>query len=235
MQKKPLIKGIVLAVAFWAVLIAMFMPLFGGENAFKASDKLFNTISKGSTHYIPGLTEDAAQYDGKNVEFSLQMEDETLATEAEKILSKAGLEVSSAGSKAEVKGDLGKVLKAALRDADDMFFNRGDDVKGRYGIEERRALFVWWNVLKAAVKSFNDKGGKENFAIAKFTEEINARGIEVGYNYYKIKPESVSSKAGILVFALIFYVVYTLWWGFAIYFLAEGFGLQLTGGKKKEV
>jgi hypothetical protein len=30
-------------------------------------------------------------------------------------------------------------------------------------------------------------------------------------------------------------VVYTLWWGFAVFYLFEGVGLQLTAGKKKEV
>jgi hypothetical protein len=31
----------------------------------------------------------------------------------------------------------------------------------------------------------------------------------------------------VVIFSLIFYVVYTLWYGFAIMFLFEGWGLQL--------
>ncbi len=233
-QKKTLAVGFVLALAFWAVLIAMFMPLFDGENAFKASDKLFNTISKGSTHYIPKLSKEAADYNGKNVDISLTLEDEAMAIEAEKILSKVGVETARAGAKTTLKGDLGKVFEAVLKDSDDMFYNRGEEVKKRYGIEEKKALYVWWNILKAASKSLNKKGGKENFKAAKFTDEVTARGVEVAYNYYGIKPESVSSKAGILTGALVFYVIYTLWWGFAIFFMAEGAGLKLEGGHKKE-
>jgi hypothetical protein len=30
-------------------------------------------------------------------------------------------------------------------------------------------------------------------------------------------------------------VVYTMWWGFAIFFLFEGFGLEMKAGKKKEM
>ncbi|MCP4606325.1 MAG: hypothetical protein GY847_38410 [Proteobacteria bacterium] len=234
MQKKTLAQGIVLSLLFWAVLIAMFMPLFDGGNAFKASDKLFNTISKGSTHYIPKLLEEAAVYNGKNVDVSLTLENEAMAVEAKKILTKVGLESAQSGAKTTLKGSLGKVFEAVLKDSDDMFYNRGEEVKNRYGIEEKKALYVWWNILKAASKDLNKKGGKENFRAAKFTDEVTARGVEVAYNYYGIKPESVSSKAGILTGALVFYVIYTLWWGFAIFFLAEGAGLKLEGGHKKE-
>jgi hypothetical protein len=35
---------------------------------------------------------------------------------------------------------------------------------------------------------------------------------------------------------LLFYVMYTMWWGFAIFFLFEGFGLTMKKSKiKKEV
>ncbi|MCP4600440.1 MAG: hypothetical protein GY847_07900 [Proteobacteria bacterium] len=234
-QKKTLSAGIVLGIAFWAVFAVMFSPVFNGENAFRASDKLFNAISKGSTHYIPKLVKEAVKYDGKTVELMLEMEDETMATEAEKMLTKAGVETSLFGSRVEFKGDLGKVFKTVLKDSDDMFYNRGEEIKGRYGIEERRALFVWWNILKNTAKDLKKKGSKEDFAMAKFTDELKARGVEVGYNYYGIQPESVSSKAGILTGALVFYVIYTLWWGFAIFFISEGLGLKLSRGNKKEV
>jgi hypothetical protein len=58
--------------------------------------------------------------------------------------------------------------------------------------------------------------------------------VEVGYNFYGIEPESAASKAGTLTFDLVFYVIYTLWWGFAIFYLSEGMGLQMTKGKKSE-
>jgi hypothetical protein len=59
--------------------------------------------------------------------------------------------------------------------------------------------------------------------------------VEVGYNYYGIAPESAKSKAGILAFALVFYVIYTLWFGYAILMLFEGFGLEMKKGAKKEM
>ncbi|MDJ0761473.1 MAG: hypothetical protein QNJ97_00675 [Myxococcota bacterium] len=233
--KKTLTKGILLAVVFWAILIAMFMPLFDGQNAFDASDELFNSISKGSTHYIPKIAEAATEYNGKQVSLSIALEDSSVIANAKKILETVGMDVTVSGSAIELNGDLGILLKAVLTDSDDMFFNRGDALKSRYNIEEKTAMFAWWHILKGAEKSFKSKGGRENFAMAKLVADVTARGVEVGYNFYKIEPESVSSKAFILIFALVFYVIYTLWWGYAIYFLAEGLGLQLAGGKKKEV
>jgi hypothetical protein len=73
------------------------------------------------------------------------------------------------------------------------------------------------------------------FKEAAFLGDVVKKGVEVGYNFYKIEPESASSKIGILSFSLIFYVVYTLWWGIAILFLFEGVGLQMKAGAKKEV
>jgi hypothetical protein len=42
------------------------------------------------------------------------------------------------------------------------------------------------------------------------------------------------ARAGILSFSLIFYVIYTLWWGIAVLFMFEGIGLEMKKGHKKE-
>ena len=92
-------------------------------------------------------------------------------------------------------------------------------------------MTAWWNGLKALSKALDNQ---KRFAESAYVGELISRGIEVGYNYYKVKPEKAADKWLILTSALIFYVIYTLWWGFAIYFLFEGVGLQLTAGHKKE-
>jgi len=33
----------------------------------------------------------------------------------------------------------------------------------------------------------------------------------------------------------VFYVVYTMWWGYGIFFMCEGLGLEMTARKKKEM
>jgi len=230
-HKKSFVKGFVMALVFAGVLTVMFVPLFGGQNAFQASDKLFNSISKGSTEYIPGLKEKVSQFNGQGLTLSADMVSKEVATNAAKLLVSICDSAAADGVKLDAKCDLGKILDASLDDAQLMFHNRGEEIKSKYGIDERYAMFSWWQTLKTAEKTLTNE---ERFAHAAFVKEAMARGIEVGYNFYKIEPETVSSKWGVLVFALVFYVVYTLWWGFAIFFLAEGLGLELKAGKKKE-
>lgn len=224
--------GLVLTVSFFVVLWIMFMPYFGGENAFHAADRLFNTISKGSSYYIPDLTEKVKEWDGKAFEVKISVSPEKLRDNVAKILMTNGAMVAQDGQALKVQGDLGSVLRAALKDSDVMYHNRGEEVKGRYGIPEKEALFAWWNALKAMDKALKEQ---QKFKESKAIGEVIARGVEVGYNYYGIAPEKASSRAGILAFALVFYVVYTMWWGFAIMYLFDGLGLEMKKGAKKEV
>ena len=233
-DKKSMTKGVIMTVIFFAVLFYMFTPSFDGGNAFNASAKLFNSIAKGSTYYIPMLKEEAEPFQDFSFAVSIAMPDKQAATDAKTVLAKAGLEVSDAGDKLAVAGKLGQLVEALIADADAMFYNKGDEVKGRYGIDERQALFVWWNAVKEISKDLTRQKGKENFKAAAFLDEVNERGTEVGYNFYEIEPEKASSKWLVLVFVLVFYVLYTLWWGFAVFYITEGFGLELSSGSKSE-
>jgi hypothetical protein len=51
--------------------------------------------------------------------------------------------------------------------------------------------------------------------------------VEPAYNYYGIKAENIKDKAVIVIVSLVGYVIYTLWFGFAILFMFEGWGLKL--------
>ena len=52
-HKKVFYAGFGLIVIFTIVLIILFMPVFGGQNALENLDMLYNSISKGSAYYIP--------------------------------------------------------------------------------------------------------------------------------------------------------------------------------------
>ncbi len=231
-DKKTFGIGLLLFITFLIVLGVMFSPFFGGENALKASDKLFNSISKGSTYYIPDILNKAQAMGDAKFEATIKLKTDDLAQKAEKVLTASGSQVSSAGSQLHIRGDLGQALTSALKDSDSMFHNRDTEVSQKYGFPGREALFVWWNVLKEVEK---DLTRQAKFKQAAFVSTVIKKGVEVGYNFFGIAPESALSKAGILTFALICYVVYTLWWGIAILFLFEGLGLEMKAGAKKEV
>jgi hypothetical protein len=113
-----------------------------------------------------------------------------------------------------------------------MFHNREGEVAAKYGLPGKAVLSTWWNLFKEAGR---DLTRQKHFDEAAFLEEANKKAIEVGYNFYQIDPMHASSNAGILSLTLIFYVIYTLWWGFAVYYIFEGVGMKMKAGAKKEI
>lgn len=223
--------GAVMTVAFFVILGVMFSPLFGGENAFHASDRLFNSIAKGSSYAIPRLKEESGAFAGRAVDLELQLKSEAVAADGAAVLALAGAEAVASGTSLRLQGDLGTILAAALADSDAMFNDRGSEVSSRYGLPERQAMYAWWSVLKEVYRETKLKGQVEE---SNFVEEVMSRAVEVGYNFYGIAPAKARDHAGIITFALAFYVAYTLWWGYAILYLFDGFGLQMKPSHKKE-
>ncbi|AFM23885.1 hypothetical protein [Desulfomonile tiedjei] len=231
-HKGAFIKGLLLAVTFFIVLAVMFMPLFDGKNALEAADNLFNSISKGSTDYIPDLVKKNQAFMGNQVDLNLKLKDAAMAQNAQKLLASADAKATQEATQVALSGDLGKILGSILNDSQAMFHNKDADLEKKYGIPGKQALLVWWNVLKEMDK---DLKRKNKFKEAAFVDTVIKRGVEVAYNFFQIAPQTAASRMGILVFSLIFYVVYTLWWGIAVMYLFDGFGLEMKAGAKKEM
>jgi hypothetical protein len=231
-NKKPFAVGIVLTVSFLVVLVLMFVPLFEGHNALVAADQLFNSISKGSTYFIPKLKKEGETFAGQNFDVALKAKNKENAEQMAKQLKAAGATVNVSDTDLKVSGDLGRVVAAALADSDAMFHNREDELTKNYGYAGKTALLAWWGALKEMNK---DLTRQKSFKPAAFIAEAIKKGVEPAYNFFGIAPQTASSRAGILVFSLVFYVAYTLWWGMAILYLFDGLGLELKAGAKKEM
>jgi hypothetical protein len=224
-NKKELAGGIGLMAVFLIVLVMFFMPLLNGKNGLEYLDNLFNSISKGSAYYIPSIKETIGKSEtGKEITVKLSYDSAELATESAALFSKAGATVTEDAEKLNITGDFGNILMNCLEDSDALFHNKGDVLQEKYGIEGRKVLFNWWTSLKAMKKSFDKQ---EQFANGKTVYTVMTRAVECSYNYYKIVPESMSNKLGTVIFSLVFYVVYTMWYGYAILFMFEGWGLQI--------
>ena len=65
------------------------------------------------------------------------------------------------------------------------------------------------------------------FKAAKITDVVIKKAVETAFNFYGIEPQKISDRFFIVLFSLFFYVVYTLWYGFAILYMFEGWGLKL--------
>lgn len=223
-KPKELYLGLGLMIGFVIVLFLFFLPLYQGMNGMDYLDNLFNSISKGSAHFIPKVKKEAAPFMGNEVSVTLRMADDKQAEQTALLFKAAGVETTATGSTLKVKGDLGKILFNALDDADAMFRNDGKKVSDKYGIEGRRVLFNWWKALQRMEKEL---GKQKRFKERKIIILVQQKAIEASYNFYGIEPQSIGDRWGTVMFALVFYVIYTLWYGFSILFMFEGWGLEL--------
>ncbi len=223
-HKKEFFGGFGLLVAFFVVLVIMFSPVLKGQNGLEYLDSLYNSISKGSAYYIPKVKEKTDSFMGSSIEVILKLSSEKQAQQTALLFRKGNALANTSGAQLKVAGDLGKILGNCLSDADDMYMNKGEKVSSKYGYNEKRVLFNWWNALKAMDKALKDQ---KKFKEAKTVALVKKKAVETAYNYYKIQPQKISDRLGIVIFSLIFYVVYTLWYGFAIMFMFEGWGLRL--------
>jgi len=223
-NKKEFYGGSALLVIFFIILIILFCPIIKGHNALEYLDSLYNSISKGSAYYIPKIKKESDKFKGNVVSVNLTMADKKQAEQTAGLFEAGGAEVTLTGDNLKVIGDLGKILENCLEDADAMYSNDWKKVSGKYGYDERQVLFNWWKSFKGMDK---DLKNQKKFKEAKVIALVVKKAVESSYNYYKIEPQKIGDRFGVVLFSLVFYVVYTLWYGFAIMFMFEGWGLKL--------
>jgi hypothetical protein len=238
MNSKKITVGIILLVTFFMVLFAIFMPWFGKgatgqpRNGLEFSDDFFNSLAKGSSNYMENMRSLATPFKGQTFEAALKFKDADTAKKIELLFTKAGATVEVADNALKVKGDLGQVMLAAIDDSDAMFNNQGDKIKAKYDFDPKLVLRAWWTAFKDLDR---DLKLQKNFREARVVSEIMMRSIEPGYNFFGISPEAVRDNIALLTFMLVFYVVYTLWYGYGVFELFEGLGLGAHAGHKEEV
>jgi hypothetical protein len=223
-HKKEFYGGVGMMIAFIVVLIIIFMPIFEGQNGLNYLDNLYNTISKGSAYYVPKVKKETDTFIGNSVSVTLVMAEEERARQTVPLLMKGGALVNISGKELKVSGDLGRILDNCLADSDLMYRNEGEKLSAKYGYEPRRILLNWWVALHHMEA---DLKHQKKFKEAKVVALVVKKGVELGYNYYKIDSQKIGDKVGIVIFSLVFYVIYTLWYGFAIMFMFEGWGMKL--------
>lgn len=223
-KKGEFLSGMGLMATFLVVLILIFMPLFKGQNGLDYLDSLYNSISKGSAYYIPKVKQEADTFAGNSISVKLGLATNQQTEQAAALFMKSGAMVNASGTELKISGDLGHMLANCLADAEQMYHNNGKAVSEKYGYGERRVLFNWWmsfNVMEKELKA------QKKFKEAKIVALVVKKAVETSYNYYMIEPQKIKDKLGIVTFSLLFYVIYTLWYGFGILLMFEGWGLKL--------
>lgn len=246
-NKKAFSRGLMLLLSFLVVFVIFFMPVFpaqegSGEktNGLVFADHLFNTLSKGSSNFFdPSLKNPdsvdklAADTQGTQLDIEVPFKDAAQMDTAAKLLAEAGLEASGTGSALKVKGELYPLLKVVLADSLSFYDNKQEDVTSRHGGQDGRAVMkAWWHLLSGMVQPMQKVGQNAQAGVVK---NIVTKGIEPSYNFYGITPLRVVDNIPLVAGFLIFYVIYTMWYGFAIFELFEGIGLTMKKSAKQEV
>lgn len=230
-NKKTFTLGIVLLVSFMAVFAYILSPSFGnGRNGLEYADDMFNSLSKGSAYFIEEEMGKADQMIGHEVNVTIMAADSTQAQTWEKLYTVAGADISVSGTEITLSGDLGGILKTAIADSDAMYNNQGDRIASSYGIEAKAATYGWHTSFKAISEALDKQ---QRFPESAAIQSVMQKALEPSYNYYGIEPKKVADYAVVVILLLAFYVVYTMWYGFSIYFLADGFGITATKSAQK--
>jgi hypothetical protein len=224
-RKSKLAIGVTLLVSFIIVLVIFFMPIFDGKNGLDYLDNLYNSISKGSAYYIPKVEHMVEDHGSEVVTLNLKMADAKTAAAVEPLFAKIGLTTSVEANNLMVNGDLATIFGACLDDADAAYHNRGEEIEAKYGASSRAMLYGWWAALTAMEK---DLKRQKLFKAADLTHTVQAKTVECAYNYYGIEAQNIKDRWAIVLFSLVFYVIYTVWYGYAIMFIFEGLGFELA-------
>ncbi len=224
-NRTEFIIGMSLLAGFTCVLVIMFTPIINGQNPINYLDDLYNSISKGSVYYIPELKEDAKSLVGKKVEVTVPFLKEEQGNDLKTLFSNVGENVTLASDSISMTADLGLLLGQALVDSDLMFHNNGKEIAEKYNTAERQSMYNWWLTANAVEKQLNDE---ERFEEVKILVSIRNKGIECAFNYYGVEPKDIANAVWLVVASLVFYVAYTLLFGFAIMYIFVGFGLKIS-------
>jgi hypothetical protein len=223
-DKGRFLLGLGLMILFFVVLVIIFSPVFNGETGLDFLDNTYNSISKGSAYYIPLVRDRCADSAGTRVAVTLRMESEEQAQQVALLLENAGsVEVVEQGQ-LRFEGSIGSLLGMSAGDSDLMYSNDVESLTAKYGYDGRRALFNWWFALHEIER---DLKRQRLFEEAELTVFVTKKAVEPAYNYLGIEARHISEKIWVVVLSLVFYVVYTVWYGFAFMFMFEGFGLKL--------
>lgn len=223
-RKAEFALGVSLMAVFLVVLGLIFAPLFNGHNAMEYMDNLYNSISKGSADFMDDMKQEAQGLKGQQLDATLKFGSDIQAERIAVLFNTNGAKATASGGEVKVQGDLGMLFLAAAADSEAMYNNDDAALKTRYGYDGRAALYNWWTAANVIDKTL---GKEKRFEVAKTIGTIKSKAIETAYNYFGVVPEKISDKIAIVIGSLIFYVVYTLWYGFAILFMFEGSGFRL--------
>ena len=223
--------GLAGLVVFVGVLIVGLSPVIGGRSGLVCADGLFNELAKSSANYVSDARKKARKHVGKPVDFGVRPRDPVDETEIVRLLRLNGAEARIAEEeRVRVTGDLGRLALAAVADADTAFRNDHRALEDRYAMKGYESVYCWWVVFDGLTRRYVQEGRGEDADFAKF---ISAKVLEPAYNFRGISANRIRDKALPATLLLVFYVAFTIWYGFSILYVFEGLGISASAASEK--
>ena len=230
-NKKTFTIGLIMLLSFVLCYVGMMSPNFGnGRNGLQYADDMFNSLSKGSAYLIEEAQKVADGQMGKSINLTIKASSPEDADKWSKLYTTAGAAVTVKESSLTIDGDYGKILGAVVADSDFMYHNDSKSLEKKYGYDGREATYNWNSSLKKIDAALKAKSQfQEEFDLVK----VQQKALEPAYNYYGVEIKKVSENKLSLAFLLCFYLIYTVWYGFGLYYFFDGLGIVVAKPKKK--
>lgn len=234
--KKPFYRGVLLLIGFAIVFIIFMQPLFtvDGEKltGLQYSDQVFNELSKGSSDFLY-MAENASQAMKNHViHVAFSQADNSLEKLQARLLKNANAqEMQITDHKMAFTVNLGTLLAQATSDARLLFFNEEDRLFAKYaGINPLEIAKAWWLLLSLIERQLQIHNQQPESAAI---NTVIRRAIEPGNNYFGIPGMKISENIGLISAFLLFYILYTVWYGFAVYEIFAGLGLMTSRAEEE--
>lgn len=227
-RKSQFTVGIILTVTFFVILFVMHSSTtFGinGKSLVDHTDRMFVSVSKGSVYFIPEMIMKSNKYVGRTIDIKIKGDEKTAM-----LFEKANARIELENMELKISGDLGEIQKSAAQDADLLFNGEDKKLQDKYGFAGKEVIKRWWASLKAMEGALRKE---KKFEEMESLSKVRIKALEPAFNYYGVEAASAGDYALGITSIVACYVLYTVWWGFAIYFLCEGVGLLVRKGKEK--
>ena len=221
-------------LVLFSVAMAMFLfPFSGDRSALAWSDNLFNELSKSSANFVSEAEGRARKTVGQPVDLGVHPRDLADRSQIVRLLRANGFQARiTDDDRVRVSGDLGRLALAATADAEAAFRNDRSALQAKYGTNGYEPIYHWWTVFDGLTRRYVQENRGTEADFAKF---MSSKVLEPAYNFRGIRCCDIGGNAFPAAVLLVFYVAYTLWYGFSILNVFEGLGISASpGGKKTE-
>jgi hypothetical protein len=232
-HRKKFAVGLVGLITFLGVLAVWLSPVIDHKTGLEWADELFSQLAKNSIYFMPTAVRMAAKFEGVIVDLGVNPRWPGGDVRVAQILRANGISASVVGDgRVRIIGDLGLLAKTAAADADLLFKGNEQELQNKYGMSGKEVIYYWWTAFDGLIRRYIQENRPSEADFATF---MTTRVLEPSYNFAQMEPKSISDNVWVVVFLLGFYILYTLWLGFSILLLFEGFGIGTTkSGEKKE-